>query len=477
MDWAATKLRFAFLAEALHGTGGFAPQVRWEDERVQTKTQDGTVITAWRRVPKTAGACHLVPHVRESAEKFAGRCAVAVYENHLRQACERFASFLARRRPLRDGADTPLAALLLADADLSGASMDEFIFSLALHLKARGTMFVLMDRAPAMDEGVATLAEQAQRRAVPFLRTLCPEIVDVIELDDYGTTVRRITISSVETIDGRQQAAQRTWDAEKWYVHQGDRIISQGEHGFGECPVLAVTESGSAPPVVGRYAQIADLSRRMYNARSELDDILRSQTFSVLTLQVPQGSTRSPAEIASTIGTHSLLVHEGQTPAFVAPSPGPADTFLSVIQELQSAIRRIASDDSTEKGQQVESGLARRMRFEQLNAELASMALRLQGLERRIWALFHAALGISNTVHVEYPTDFNLVDTLAELDVLAAMQATGFPDTVLALKRKVIAAAEFDAAEDDDKAAALAAIDEDRQAASAAGTNDPQGEA
>lgn len=478
MDWSTAKARFAFLSEALDGTGGFAPRVTWQDETVVSSAADGTPLTATRRVPRIASPSHLVQHNRESAEKYAGRCAVAVYENHLRHACERFASYLARRRPLRDGADTPLAALLVANADLMGHSLDEFMSALALHLRARGTMLVLMDRPESMSGATKTLLEQTSRRAVPYLRMLVPEIVESMDTDPATGDVRRITIRVRETINGELRDAQRTWDDETWSLHDGDKVYASGQHGFGHCPVLAVTENGAPPPVVGRYAQVADLSRRLYNARSERDDILRSQTFSVLTLQQPQGATRTPAEVAATIGTHSLLVHEGITPAFVSPDSGPAETYRLVIEELQSSIRRLTFEDATDATAQPESGLSRRLRFEALNVELASVATRLQGLERRVWALFHRALGLSNKVSVEYPTDFNLVDTLAELDILTAMQAAGFPDAALVLKRKTIAAAEFDAADEDDKAAVMAALDESAQARAKGGddTDDDAGD-
>lgn len=473
MDWPVARARFHFLAEALGGLGGFAPRVRWEDETISTTAQDGTTQTATRRVPKTAAPCYLVQYPRESAEKYAGRCAVAVYENHLHDACSRFASYLARRRPLRDGTDSPLVDLLLQDADLRGTGLNEFMVSLALQVKARGTMFVLMDRPEAMDEGAASLLEQTQRRAVPYLRAIAPEAVEALSVDPLTGSLLSVTVAVFEEIDGRAQAAQRTWDTKTWRLHVGDRTVRQGEHGFGQCPVLAITESGEAPPVIGAFAQVADLSLRIYNARSERDEILRSQTFSVLTLQTPPGSSRPPAEVAASIGTHSLLVHEGITPAFVSPDSGPATVYREVLEELSAAIRRKTLEDATGSGLATESGLAKRMRFEALNAALTSMALQMQALERRIWALFHRSLGTVNRVSVEYPTDFNLVDTLAELDILAAMQASGFPDEVLRMKMKTVVASEFDAAEEDDKAAALAAIDEAAQAASNADPSNP----
>ena len=248
-------------------------------------------------------------------------------------------------------------------------------------------------------------------------------------------------------------------------IRIGDRVIREGEHAFGACPVLAFTESGREFPVIGEYEQIARLSRAVFNKRSERDDLMRSQGFSLLTLQVPPDSNFDPSTVSATIGTHSMLVHAGDTPAFISPDSGPAERYSADIDELQQAIRRISHEESTEVGTQAESGVARRLRFEALNASIATFAQNLQQLELRMWALFHRAIGTTSRVTVAWPTDYNLSDVAAELDILTMMQAAGFPPRVLTEKRQAIASAEFDSADDDTKAELAAAIDEAEQAA------------
>jgi hypothetical protein len=459
MDWITARARFAFLAEAFDGCGGFTPSVEW-----QTQVQPDSSA---RRVPFKAAPCHLVPYPRESAAKFAGRCAVAVYENHLRSACEKFLGFLGRRRPQRDGIDAPLAALLLGNADMRGSSLDAFWTAFALQAKARGSMLLLID-LPKRPEATS-LQDQIERRAVPYLRAIAPEQVLAFQIDDETGLFTSLTIATVEEVGGKLEPVQRTWTTVGWLVRQDDTVLDQGEHPFGQCPVLGFTESGQTFPHVGKYAQIADLSRRIFNARSEQDEILRSQTFSLLTMQVPPEAASQfdsiRDKVAETIGTHSMLMHPGDTPAFIAPDSGPAEVYEKKLAELQTSIRRIAMEEATESGTQAESGVARRLRFEALNADLATFAGQLQALELRMWALFHRALGTDNRVAVTWPTDFNLADVAAELDILALMQAGGFPQAVLNAKRRAIAASEFDNAPDDEKARITAAIDELDQAA------------
>ena len=242
-------------------------------------------------------------------------------------------------------------------------------------------------------------------------------------------------------------------------------MIRSGTHAFKACPVLAFTENGGEFPVVGAYSQIATLSRRVFNVRSEQDDLLRSQTFNLLTMHVPPEAQDAfeqvKGNVSATIGTHSMLMYPGERPGFIAPESGPAETYSKKLDELQNSIRRIAKEENVEAGAQAESGVARRMRFEQLNAEIATFAQNLQQLEQRMWALFRNALPAGGAaVSVTWPTDYNLADVEAELGILEGMQRTGFPPEVLNEKRKAIAATEFDSADDATKAALARAIDD-----------------
>lgn len=449
--------RFKLLGQALDGSGAFAPQVRFDP----TTGKPSAVV----------GRCEIVKHPRESDDKYAARVACAVYENHLAQACARFAAYLGRKSPSRRGADADLVQQFIQDADDCGNPLDVVLYRLVIHTKARGSMLVLVD-LPEVDART-TLADalSGTARAVPYITPIAPELLADYVQDDRGRFVS-VGIHSTMLIEGKVEAVIRRWTATDWQVWRGTQLVQQGEHPFGQCPVLALTENGATFPVVGKYSQIADLSRRMYNATSELDDILRSQTFSVLTLHIPpevHDPTQSAADAVATIGTHSMLIHQGSTPAFIAPDSGPAQVYMARIAALQQAIDRIGMETASQPGQQQESGVARKMRFEALNADLAGFARLLQGLEASIWHLFHFALGLQNRVEVEYPTDYNLTDSAAELDILALMQSTGFEPDIQREKRRAVVLSEFDRADPDTLTRLLAAIDESAQADAAGG--------
>lgn len=447
-QWASVRQRLRFLASAFEGNAGFAPNIShgWGD--------DGR----WQAM--LSGTCELVRYSRESDAKYAGRAALAVYENHLRSACERFVSYLGRKPPQRDDVQSPLHQALLLNADLAGSPLDDWMTALALNTRARGCMLVLV-RMPEGDAGPSMLS-QLERRAVPYLQAIAPETVAAYELDRFGL-LHTVAWQEMEVFDGKPEALTHEWRADALRVYRRDKLLRTEPHPFGACPVLAITENGRPFPQVGKFAQIAALSRRVFNARSELDELLRSQTFSVLAYQVTDEEAPGfdARALGATIGTHSMVLHRGVAPAFISPDSGPAQVYMAVLDQLQASISRIGMEAVADSGKfNAESGVSRRLRFEALNAELATFARQLRRLEKSIWELFARALGTTDRSSVSYPTDYNLTDVTAELDILSMMQATGMPEAVLDAKRAAVVAAEFDAATEELKTELQLAIAE-----------------
>jgi hypothetical protein len=228
--------------------------------------------------------------------------------------------------------------------------------------------------------------------------------------------------------------------------------------------VLSFTESGCFPHV-GGFAQIADLSRRIYNAISERDEILRSQTFSVLAYQIPvdRASSFSAADVSATIGTNNMLIYEGETPSFIAPSDGPAATYAQAIESLQESIRRVGYAVDQPKLGDGESGVALTIRFQALNGVLSSFAQRMQDLELRMWQIVARYMGLREAPTVQWEADYSLADVERELAILTAMQATGFPGAALIEQRKLIAGVAFDSLGEDELSEVMAAIEEAEQ--------------
>lgn len=450
--------RFAFIAEALDASGGFDPRV--------TYTLDDSLLS---KPSGVTGPCYLIPYPRESLAKFAARVAVAVYENHLRSAAERFVGYIVAKPPHRQNADGPLTAKFVEDADWCGNSLDVFWAGFMIEARARGSMLLLIDMP---SEIPATLAEQAEKRLLPYLTAIKPEDLRHFELNPQGLFTK-VAIAATETINGKQVDVIREWDETSWRVLEGERVLREGAHNCGCCPVLAFTERDKFP-CFGTFEQIAKLSRRVYNAHSELDEILRSQTFSLLTYQIPAEAAASfdAAKVAAVIGTHNMLTHVGDTPAFIAPDSGPAETYMKRIAGLEAAIRRIGLEIEDSAAQTAESGIAKAIRFQALNSALSSFSTRMQDFERQVWDVVSRLVKQENRVEVSWPTDFTMADIVAELDKLTGMQSGGFSDAVLIAKRKQITQAEFSNLEADELDELLDSLDEPAKEPT---TNSPDG--
>ena len=403
--------RFIFLADALNASGGFA---------------DGS---------------YLISYPRESGGKYAARQQVAWYRNFLRSACGDFVGYLSKRPPVRDTTQ-PLFKVLLDDADGKGNALDVFWQGFMVDAKARGSMLLAVDMPKQLP---GTLADQLRARAVPYLTPIKPEQVVAYQINEDGS-LALVAIPYAEPASYGTLSAPlnlpkwKVWTETEWRIQEpgiDGAVHERQPHPLGVCPVLVFTEKGDFPSC-GDFAQIADLSKRHYNLCSERDEILRAQTFSLLTYQVPpeQAHLFDGKQVAEAIGTHNLLTHNGGTPSFIAPPDGPATIYNQVIADLEASIRKIAL--TIEQPTSQESGLALTIRFQQLNSALASFARKMEDLERRMWWLVSLWLGQSQPPNIVWSKDYSLADVATELAELQQLQLSAFPQTVIDEKQKQI---------------------------------------
>ena len=420
--------RFRFIGHALEGTGPFRPVV--------TPTGSGTALSF-------NGETALVRYPREGEQKFARRNEIAFYASPVARLCSRFAGYIGAKPPTRDlGHD--LFRRMAQDIDGKGNALDVWLASFMVQAKARGSMLLQVDMA---QQTAPTLAQQLAMRRVPYWMAIAPEQVTDCRLGDDGRFDFVEYEGEFDKPDGERVPCTWRFDRQAWAAFDREKKPLGGEpHPLGECPVLIFTEQGDFP-CFGPFAALADLSRRLFNAESELDEILRGQTFSLMHLQVPDGSTDeqklAAAKVAGeTVGTANLLVHTGSTPpGFIAPPDGPAKIYLDRVTQLRGEIAEVGLDVAT-IGQQ-ESGLAMRMRFAAINAELAKFAGRMEDLERRAWDLSRRWLAMQSAPTVQWPRDYQLADVEQELRVLADMQAAGMPAEVIAEQQRRIVAVQF----------------------------------
>lgn len=436
--------RFEFIGHALRGDGPFRPRVSHQS--------DGVVATL--------GPSYLVQYPRESAEKYARRNQLAWYSSPLAQACSRFVGHLSTRSPVRD-LPHPLYEVMAQDIDGRGNGVDGFFQQFMTDAKARGSMLLLVDMPEIQ---ALSMEAQIQMRNVPFWVAINPESVIEYELGDNGKFVFVTFSGNYLMADGSRVECIYRYDLQTWSARKPNEKVpfASGEHRLGECPMLIFTEAGSFP-YFGPFASIADLSKRLFNLDSELDEILRSQTFSLLTMQVPDGTTDAQKLAAAqtagqTIGTSNLLVHSGSTPQFIAPTGVAASVYMDRIKSIHEQISRIGLDVASVNQQ--ESGLAMQMRFQTINAELSKFAARMEDLERRAWELSRRWLRLSSVASVQWSRDYSIADVESELRILTEMQASAVPAEMIAEQQRKLVSVQFSGLDQERKDEIYRAIDE-----------------
>ncbi|MBD3768098.1 MAG: hypothetical protein IE928_09160 [Gammaproteobacteria bacterium] len=379
----------------------------------------------------------LIRYPRETDDKYAKRKEVAYYVNHMHSACQRFIAHLSKQPPSR-ATKNKLMEAVIDNCDQRGNHINQFLQDFGVQAKARGCGLILVDMPRFTGDSTA---DQIAQRNTPYFVSIEPERVTDYAKDKFGA-FEYVEFSDVLDINGKQKQVTRRYDRDGWRVFDGSDTYDKGEYTIGACPIVDFGEN-SGFPSLGSYYQIAGISKRIYNAQSELDEVLRGQTFSILTYQVPENMAAGfdAAAIGSTIGTQNMLVHHGIKPEFTAPDSAPAQTYKEYISSLEERINVISNN--VDLGAQQQSGLALSLRFQNMNAELLNFARRLEDFERRLFDMVALWLDVTNDVAIRYPADFNLIDKALEIEVLQNMVSLNAPKSYIVEKMRQIISADL----------------------------------
>ncbi len=420
-----------------------------------------TQITQWQLsadalngTGKFSDKSALVKFPRETDERYSQRKTLSFYRNFMREKCMRIAGYLSTKQVLRE-VNHPLLDELIDDCDLKGNSISVFMSSLVVELKARGTMLVLVDMPADMNESL---------RKSPYFVPILPETITDYVLGVNGK-LTSLSFNTTQLVEGKDKSVTRTYTTEGWTVKDGDKVLAQGDYNLGGlCPVVAITEHGDFP-CVGEFYQIAEISVAIMNKESEKNDILRNQTFSILTYNIPIAETDIQRDIidaetaaaVESLGTNNMLTYQGERPAFVAPDASPAETIETHIQRLKADIDNIAYNvvfDGTE------SGVAKRYRFQDLNSALSRLARKCEDGERQLLNLACLWLGMQPNFIVQYASDYNLTDIESDIAMLTNLQAVSAPPAYQQAKLKAIARIDLAGLDQVELDQVLAQIDE-----------------
>jgi hypothetical protein len=405
------KLVLQLLESAYHGTGGF-----------EYATDDST------RGMQLAGSSsgpigsYLIRHPRESDQKYLNRQAIAYYLNYLQPVVDSHVTPLFRREITRTATagNGGMWDAFFEDADGGGHGLGDVMRKAAFPAKRDG-LHILVMTAP---KDAPRTAEEAIK-APPFIYGVPALDILSLQRDRFGR-IAVLQHAEMVTVNGEQVQGGRELRADGWRTFFGEQTIEQGafDRPYTSAPVVEIAPGATLRGAMlprSEFVAVARCCHRLFNLCSELDEILRMQTFSILTY---------PAKDVTsiTVGTNNILGYDpefrGATPAFIAPSNEPAavlqDQFDRLVREIYRMSLLTHQTGSTNKGQtqNLASGIALRIDRENLDSALADFANALEQAEKGIADLWAWITGETITYEVAYPRDFTLQDMATELQPL-----------------------------------------------------------
>lgn len=374
------------------------------------RTSDQFLLDAYSGKGGFSNGTYLVPHPRELEAKFDRRKALAVYPNYVRKITNVFMGFLWKLPPNRESDD--LYDRFADNADGAGTSLNRLLFTYQRLALILGSVYIIVDKSSL----------QAQTRAdeaLPYCALRLPgQLIDETK-DSLG---RWESVTFMERVDGENRY--RKFTRSGWVLsaeEDGSGVIASGEYGFNRVPVVALHAAEPLNPCDSRSESfvydLANLNWDLYNARSELRELFRAQTFSILALPVANDKEREALQ-DMTISTENALTYNpagGGQPGFIAPPADPIRLYEENIANTIASIYQVANLEFVGGVQQ--SGVALSFHFQEANSSLCGIAEQGEQAENEIAELVYLWQGGEFTGHIAYATDFNMSDLKEEIAV------------------------------------------------------------
>jgi hypothetical protein len=441
------------LRDVREGTGGFltgdylvAHPREWLDHSVKQTDSDG--VERW--VPNSSPT---IP-----SPKLRARRKLASYENFAATLIETMKSALTREQPVRrvgDGAseaETPLEQWW-QNVDGAGTHIDDFMSTCEDIALTFGHMFAYMDRPENTD------AETAADQPMPFLRVYTPLDAWDWMVDDLGQLVAikfaEIAPRKDFVAAWRPELQCRVLDLQGWRLYnQKGALVGQGEHQMGVLPVVPLFSNRRplAPYIGASVLGDPKLFIDLYNLKSEVRELLRNQTFSILNIPLGTGDQAmsvqdAQAMMGSTGGTNNVLF-SGTAAAFIQPEPTNIESYHNEMARVLRSIFRLASLTWEADSKDAEAEGSLKLKREDMNIRLAKYADEMEKADYGLAKLFYRAhygadAGATKfeneDVQVKYPDNFDMTPFDEVLEQADAAMTLGMPALFLKELRKRLA--------------------------------------
>lgn len=385
-----------------------------------------------------ANGGYLSRHKRESTEDYQARRAAAYYQNYFAPIVNALVDPIFKKAPMRDYQSSidDIVRDFLQDVDGSGTDMDTFMKRAAIMAKIYGVSFIIVDMA--RDANAQNMQDLRKRRVYPYLRVTGPQEINgnTYGLDARGNLTYIEFRETAKINDGAVAYRYCRYGLDGWKITGDDKIENaQGSYHLGRVPVIPVfsrmLEQKTMMPE-SDMSSIATMAKALYNHCSWLSEILRNQTFPLMTIP-----SLDAKEIV--VGNNNALGYSPDSthePKFIAPSSDPANILQKQIGIIVQEMYRMASLSYMQsESAKTSSGVARQWEFERTNQQLANFAANISRAEELVMQVFAHYLNTEITYTVTYPDDFGVADV--EDDIKQAQEVLDL-DLTPGIKKEVL---------------------------------------
>jgi hypothetical protein len=382
---------YTFLEDAFYGTGGF---------------KDGK---------------YLVPHVRETPEKYIRRQKLAYYLNYIAAVVDSHVNPVFRNEPEREWSTNELFSRFMEDTDTLGTPINRFMKRAGRIAKLHGTAFIVIDNGKDQPGNMADVLKQ---RALPYAYIVTKKQVITCKTNKVGRmTDFSYTVAAETSFGSVTQTETWIWTETTWRCQAADGTINEGMHNLGCVPVVPLLSRPGDPGKLtpqSEFYSIAQTNLALYNLCSEIRELIRAQAFAILTYPISSDGGQDAEDMKDlVVGPENVLGYDGSLsnkPEYTAP---PADQLAQLRAErtdLITEIYRMAEMSHVTGVETKTSGVAKQWDFQQANQVLADFAWNCQDAEIKMATLFELWTNTTVNFSCIYSDDFGIVDVAGALD-------------------------------------------------------------
>ncbi len=375
----------------------------------------------------------LTKHEREKDEAFTRRQKVVKPFNYCGPLIRQFNDFVFRQPATRPTIDAGLYATLLEDIDGRGTKITPFMRRALKKSQIERECYLMPDSTAPADGLPMTRAQAAAVNARPIVRIIgADSVVWWRDLDGVMVEACALLIDEAGVQFARWYGQQTTVDISFRKKDGSNRIVVAGideekPHPYGGCPLVRLrpmfddceADDSDASPGESQVAPMAELQQGIANKVSLHDTEIYDCTFSQWVASGVDMARVGDLKVGN--NTVVCLPDPASSIVSLGADPAQAESIRVAIKDMVRELYRVAgvqSSDAIEKTGQAESGAAKAFKFNDLAANLSSLADACEQAENLVMARLFAGQGEEAPAAADYPNDFDLPDIASELEQL-----------------------------------------------------------